>query len=85
MTERLSAGAPRASLLFLNFEDERLTGLDGAGLQWLLEEYYLLHPTWRGSQPVPLLITLDAIPPRRELPAPLQWSCVVDWLLDFSF
>ena len=55
MTERLAAGAPRASLLYLNFEDERLTGLDAGGLDWLLEEFYLLHPEWRGSRQVTFL------------------------------
>lgn len=30
----------------------------------------------------PLLITLDAIPPQPDLPAPLQWQAAAAWLLD---
>jgi uncharacterized protein len=37
--ERLDGGAPRESLPYLNFEDERLEGLTGAHLGFLLEEY----------------------------------------------
>ncbi len=36
--ERLSANAARASLPYLNFEDERLAGLEAAHLGYLLEE-----------------------------------------------
>ena len=37
--ERLARGAPRARLPYVNFEDERLVGLDGRHLGFLLEEY----------------------------------------------
>jgi uncharacterized protein len=30
----------------------------------------------------PLLITLDAVPPQPDLPAPLQWQAAAAWLLD---
>lgn len=37
--ERLAAGSARVRLPYLNFEDERLAGLPGAHLGFLLEEY----------------------------------------------
>jgi len=37
--ERLARGSARISLPYLNFEDERLVGLDGSQLGFLLEEY----------------------------------------------
>jgi predicted AAA+ superfamily ATPase len=37
--ERLAAGAARALLPYVNFEDERLAGLEGVQLGFLLEEY----------------------------------------------
>ena len=30
---------------------------------------------------MPLLITLDAVPPQPDLPAPLQWRAAAAWLL----
>jgi len=38
-SRRLSEGTPRDRLPYLNFEDERLAGLDGSQLGFLLEEY----------------------------------------------
>jgi predicted AAA+ superfamily ATPase len=38
-SRRLSEGTPRDHLPYLNFEDERLAGLDGTQLGFLLEEY----------------------------------------------
>jgi hypothetical protein len=37
--ERLAAGSARALVPYVNFEDERLAGLEAARLGWLLEEY----------------------------------------------
>ena len=37
--ERLSQGVPRTHVPYVNFEDERLAGLDGRHLGFLLEEY----------------------------------------------
>jgi len=45
--DRLARGAPRESLLFINFEDERLAGITGAQLGLLLEEYFRAHPESR--------------------------------------
>lgn len=47
LADRLAAGEPREALLTLNFEDERLAGLQAADLQWIVEEYYRLMPHFR--------------------------------------
>ncbi|MCB2205868.1 ATP-binding protein [bacterium] len=52
LSERLAAGVPREALLYLNFEDERLTGLQSNDLQWILEDYYRLLPQWRDQRTV---------------------------------
>ena len=44
LADRLAAGAPREALLYLNFEDERLVGLQATELQWVVEDYYRLAP-----------------------------------------
>ena len=56
VAERLAAGAPRESLLYLNFEDERLAGIQAADLQHLTEAYYQLHPEWRDQRRVTFLL-----------------------------
>jgi hypothetical protein len=48
--DRMAAGWPREGLLYFNFEDERLAGMTARELQWVLEEYYALHPEWRGHR-----------------------------------
>jgi predicted AAA+ superfamily ATPase len=54
--DELAAGAPRESLLYLNFEDERLAGVDATALSYLLEEYYRLHPQLRDQRTVTLFL-----------------------------
>jgi predicted AAA+ superfamily ATPase len=49
LSDRLSKGASRESLLFFGFEDERLAGMKATDLQLVLEEYYRLHPRLRDS------------------------------------
>lgn len=49
---RVAAGVPREALLYINFEDERLTGLQATDLQGLVEEYFRLHPEWRDQRQV---------------------------------
>ncbi|MBI4320147.1 MAG: ATP-binding protein [Chloroflexi bacterium] len=44
LADRLAVGAPRETLLYLNFEDERLAGMQASDLQWVVEEYYRLAP-----------------------------------------
>lgn len=52
----LEAGAPRESLVFLNFEDDRLAGMEASDLSFLLEEYYRLHPEFRDTRQVTLFL-----------------------------
>ena len=47
-----ASGAPRESLVLLNFEDERLAGIDASALTWLLEEYYRMFPHFRENREV---------------------------------
>jgi len=49
LADRLAAGWPREGLLYFNFEDERLAGLQVGDLQWLVETYFELYPAVRGS------------------------------------
>ena len=52
LADRLAAGVPREALVYVNFEDERLIGMPALDLQWVVEEYFSLHPEHRGSRPV---------------------------------
>ncbi len=52
----LDAGAPKESLVFLNFEDDRLAGMEASDLSFLLEEYYRLHPGLRDTHQVTLFL-----------------------------
>jgi hypothetical protein len=40
MGDLLAAGAPRESLVMMNFEDDRLAGMEASDLSFLLESYY---------------------------------------------
>lgn len=50
--ERLAAGVPMERLVYINFEDEQLSGLQAAQLGSLLEEYYRRFPAFRKQQRV---------------------------------
>lgn len=50
--ERLERGVPRERLPYINFEDERLAGLEGGHLHVLIEEYYRRYPAFRGREVV---------------------------------
>src|SRR3989338_5172198 len=50
LEDRLSRGVGKEGLLYFNFEDERLAGLAAADLHLVVEEYYRLHPEWRGRR-----------------------------------
>jgi uncharacterized protein len=50
IAEKLAAGATRNSLLYFNFEDERLAGLQSSQLHLLVEEFYKLYPDLRDRQ-----------------------------------
>lgn len=50
--ERLQRGVPLERLPYMNFEDERLAGLEGVRLHLLVEEYYRRFPALRGKESV---------------------------------
>ncbi len=52
LSDLLAAGAKRETLVFLNFEDERLAGVDASALSYLLEEYYRQFPQFRDRETV---------------------------------
>ena len=47
LQDRLLAGAPRESLLYFSFDDDRLAGMRATDLDDVLETYYRLHPHLR--------------------------------------
>ncbi|MGH6886144.1 MAG: ATP-binding protein, partial [Geminicoccales bacterium] len=47
--ERMARGSPPEAQLFLSLEDERLTGLDVADLNWLLDEHTRQFPGLRAA------------------------------------
>ena len=69
---RLDAGVPRSHLLYVNFEDERLS-LDGAELSGLLDAWYARHP---GVVDAPHWLYLDEV---QNVPG---WERFVRRLLD---
>lgn len=52
LSDRLKKGAPRESLLYISFEDDRLEGMTTGDMGILIEEYYALHPEWRDRKQV---------------------------------
>jgi len=62
LSDRLAQGFPRESLLYFNFEDERLAGMSAADLGFLVDEYFQLHPGIRdGSRAVFLLDEIQIV------------------------
>ncbi len=55
LQDRLAAGAPRESLVYFNFEDERLGGIAVTQLAWVLEEYFVRFPQFRDRKKVTFL------------------------------
>jgi len=55
MADRLGAGAPRDSLVYLDFEDDRIAGIQASDLSWLVEDYFLLKPGFRKAGSVTFL------------------------------
>ena len=74
LADRLSAGTPREALLYCNFEDERLAGMAATDLQWVVEEYFALHPEWRDQQAVTFFLDEVQVVP--------GWEVFVRRLLD---
>ncbi|MCC5806653.1 MAG: ATP-binding protein [Opitutales bacterium] len=56
LSDLLTAGAKRETLLLLNFEDDRLAGIDAEALSFMLEAYYRLHPELRDRETVTLFL-----------------------------
>ncbi len=56
LNDRLAAGAPRDTLLYFSFEDERLAGMQARDLDILLEEYYRLYPESRDRRQATLFL-----------------------------
>lgn len=52
----LAAGEPRESLVYLNFEDDRLTGIDASDLSFLLESYFQMQPQFRDASRITLFL-----------------------------
>jgi uncharacterized protein len=50
LADRLNQGIERDGLLYLGLEEERLAGMTGADLGIVVEEYFRLHPEWRGGK-----------------------------------
>ncbi len=50
MCDLVEKGTPRDRILYLNFEDDRLTGLSTDQLQWLTEFYYARNPSNREEE-----------------------------------
>lgn len=72
--DRLAAGAPRSTLLYLNFEDDRLDGIRASDLQNLLETYFRRHPEWRDQRRVTFFLDEIQVVP--------GWEAFVRRLLD---
>jgi hypothetical protein len=56
LNDRLATGAPRDTLLYFSFEDERLAGMQAGDLDILLEEYFRLYPESRDRRQVALFL-----------------------------
>ena len=50
--EAVERGIPLQRLPFINFEDERLGGIEGEDLAFLVEEYYRRFPAFRANETV---------------------------------
>jgi len=63
LRERMDKGTPRESLVYLNFEDERLAGLEAGQLAWVLEEYFAQFPQFRDRRRVTFFFDeIQAVP-----------------------
>jgi hypothetical protein len=74
LADRLTAGVPREALVYLNFEDERLTGMSALDLQWIVEEYFAGHPNRRSRELVTFFFD--------EIQLVAGWESFVRRLLD---
>ena len=56
LSDLLKSGARRETLLYVNFEDDRLAGVDASVLSYLLEAYYRLYPGVRERETLTLFL-----------------------------
>ncbi|MBM3737259.1 MAG: ATP-binding protein [Acidobacteria bacterium] len=66
MHDRLDQGAPRDSLVYFSFEDERLAGMDTPHLAWVLDEYFLRCPSYRDRRQVTFFFDEIQVVPKWE-------------------
>ncbi|MFM8706503.1 MAG: ATP-binding protein, partial [Planctomycetia bacterium] len=52
LADRLAAGTAREKLVYFNFEDERLAGMQAADLGTVFDAYYRAHPSFRRKETV---------------------------------
>lgn len=52
LADRLAAGTAREKLVYFNFEDERLAGIEAADLGIVLDAYYRVNPSFRQRETV---------------------------------
>jgi predicted AAA+ superfamily ATPase len=50
LADRVANATPREGLLYFSFEDERLAEMQVQDLDFLVESFYQLHPTWRDAR-----------------------------------
>jgi len=63
LADRMAAGVERERLVYFNFEDERLAGLEAVDLGAIAEEYYRAFPRFRGGETVTwCLDEIQAVP-----------------------
>ena len=66
LADRLRAGHAREALVYLNFDDDRLAGMEVSGLSFLLEEYFRRHPTQRDGRRTTFFLDEIQLVPRWE-------------------
>jgi len=74
LAQKLAQGSSREGLLYFNFEDERLAGLDAPQLHIITDEYYRLNPEWRDQREAVLFLD--------EIQVVKGWEQFVRRLLD---
>ena len=52
LADRLASGTAREKLVYFNFEDERLSGIDVTDLGAVLDAYYRMHPSFRQQETI---------------------------------
>ncbi len=62
LAARLAKGMLRESLLYCNFEDERLAGMTASDLQFLMEEFYAINPSLRKCRAAFFLDEIQLVP-----------------------